>query len=98
LIVEGSPKPNNLKTLKQPLARVLQKSVRIDPAFGEVLLRVNTYVNTFAKKEKMLWIHDNAGRLQVPKNFELAFMRALEMAHISYESKNGLMTVGVGKA
>jgi Protein of unknown function (DUF3800) len=88
-----------LKGLRHSLRKVLQASVRVDPAFGEALHHVNTYTDTSVPKEKVLWIHDrNSG--VVSKNVELAYLRLQGIARMQHEQlrEKGSITFGGGRA
>lgn len=90
-----------LTELRRSLSRALQHVVSIDPTFGDCLRRVNTYVSH--SDEKILWIHDHAGRLTTAKHFELAAYRLQEI--IQAHAPNSLagespkpLRFGIGKA
>jgi hypothetical protein len=90
-----------LKGLRRSLSKPLRHGVTIDPTFGDCLRRANDYVNT--SSEKILWIHDHAGRLTTAKHFELLAYRLQEIiqAHAPKSLVGGSpkpLTFGVGRA
>jgi Protein of unknown function (DUF3800) len=91
---------DHLKHLRQPLQRIWRTGVRPDPAFAECLDRVNRYVSTLVPDEKILWIHDHAGAMTVPKHVELAWRRMAEIRFLYQEEarKKRQFTYGSGKA
>jgi hypothetical protein len=90
-----------LKGLRRSLSKALRHAVNIDPTFGDCLRHTNAYVTTSG--EKILWIHDQAGRLTTAKHFELAAYRLQEI--IQTHASKALVDVrpkplsfGVGRA
>lgn len=63
----------------RPYTKIWKESLHPDPAFGECLSRVNKYASNSCPKDKLLWIHDNAGHKMASKRVVLAQHRFFEL-------------------
>jgi Protein of unknown function (DUF3800) len=86
--------------LRKEFKRIWPTGVRSDLAFAECLMRVNRYVSKCAPKEKVLWIHDNAGSMTIAKYVELQLQRTIAVSQMYLNHEKGVKEIkfGSGKA